>query len=100
MLAPHLMPAEVVNVLRKAEIARDISSDSAALAYAALLDLSFDLYPFGPFTDRVWQLRAGVSSYDAWYVAIAETFDAILVTLDERLVRAPGPRCRFETFGG
>lgn len=51
--------------------------------------------PFAPFAERVWELRANVTSYDAWYVAVAEQFDLPLATLDRRLARSAGPRCRF-----
>jgi predicted nucleic acid-binding protein len=40
-------------------------------------------------------LRFNVSSYDAWYIALAEQLDAPLATLDHRLSAADGPRCRF-----
>jgi predicted nucleic acid-binding protein len=33
--------------------------------------------------------------YDAWYVALAESLEAELATLDTRLARASGPRCGF-----
>lgn len=48
---------------------------------------------------RAWQLRGGVTVYDAAYVALAEEFEAPLMTLDLRLTRAPGPRCAFVTPG-
>ena len=38
-----------------------------------------------------------MTSYDAWYVALAEALGSDLATLDERLVKADGPRCRFLT---
>lgn len=38
-----------------------------------------------------------VTAYDAWYVALAESLDAKLATLDWRLARTPGCRCPFET---
>jgi len=53
--------------------------------------------PVGSFDERVWQLRANVTPYDAWYVALAEALDVPLATLDLRLATAPGPRCRFLT---
>ncbi len=50
-------------------------------------------YPFGPFSDRVWELRANLTVYDAWYVAPAESLGTDLVTAHERLATASGPRC-------
>ena len=46
-----------------------------------------------PFADRVWALRNNLTSYDAWYVALAEVLDCPLVTIDRKLSRASGPRC-------
>jgi predicted nucleic acid-binding protein len=43
--------------------------------------------------DRIWELRDDLSAYDATYVAVAEAFDAPLLTADARLARAPGPTC-------
>jgi len=95
LAAPHLMPAEATNILRRAARVGDISQDVAALAFHDLLDLRVEYYPFEPFADRVWELRSDVASYDAWYVALAETLHSPLATLDRRLSRAPGPRCEF-----
>jgi predicted nucleic acid-binding protein len=53
------------------------------------------LFPYRPFADRIWELRDTVTSYDAWYVALAESLDAPLATLDRRLAGAHGPICRF-----
>ena len=93
--APHLMPAEVANLLRRAALAGKISGDAAALAHADLLALPVELFPYEPFAQRVWELRSTVTAYDAWYVALAETLKAKLATLDAKLRRASGPRCRF-----
>lgn len=97
LAAPHLMPVEVANVLRRAVQKGDLSADSAALAHADLVALRISLFPYAPFAARVWELRGSLTSYDAWYVALAETLRARLGTLDLRLGRAHGPRCRFET---
>ena len=96
--APHLMPAEVANVLRRAELGGELSADVAALAYADLVALPVELYPFEPFAGRVWQLRHAITAYDGWYVALAETLDTPLATLDGRLATAPGPRCTIVHF--
>jgi len=96
MAAPHLMPVEVANILRRAVGSGDLTPDAASLAHADLLALRIDLFPYGPFASRVWELRENVTCYDAWYVALAESLDAPLATLDVRLTRATGPRCRFQ----
>ena len=95
LAAPHLMPVEVANVLRRAASARDISADSASLAHADLQNLRVDLFAYEPFAERVWTLRKGITAYDGWYVALAEILDAPLATLDRRLARSPGARCTF-----
>jgi predicted nucleic acid-binding protein len=80
-----------------AALAGDVSQDSASMAHADLLALPVELFPYEPFAPRVWQLRAGITAYDAWYIALAEELGVALATLDLRLSRAPGPRCRFVT---
>ena len=97
LAAPHLLPVEVANVLRRAAAAGQVSEDVASLAHADLLDLRLELVPYEAVADRVWQLRHNLTAYDAWYVAVAELLDAPLATLDRRLVEAPGPRCEFRT---
>jgi predicted nucleic acid-binding protein len=94
--APGLLPAEVDNILRKAAAAGKISPDAAALAHADLKSLAIDLFPYEPFADRIWELRANVTCYDAWYVALAEFLGCPLATLDARLARASGVKCGFE----
>lgn len=93
LAAPHLMPVEAANILRRAVLAGDLSADIAALAHDDLVQLRVDLFPYEPHAQRVWQLRDNLTAYDAWYVALAEALDAPLITLDERIARAPGPRC-------
>lgn len=95
--APHLAPAEVTHAIRRLAQAGDISESEASIAAREAADLTMLLYPFAPFADRVWQLRANITPYDAWYVALAEALDVPLATLDARLAAAPGPGCRFLT---
>ncbi len=95
LAAPHLLLVEVANILRKAVLGGDVSEDTAALAHADLLSLRVELFPYEPLGARIWELRSNVTAYDAWYVALAEALDAPLGTLDRRLSRASGPRCKF-----
>ena len=96
--APHILAAEVASIFRRDVLAGSISNDSASLMLADVLALPVRLRAFEPFADRVWQLRSNLTPYDAWYVALAEALDAPLATLDQRLIRAPGPRCEFLTY--
>ena len=95
--APHLMPAEAANILRRATLAGEISADTASLAHADLLELDVALFDYRPLAARVWQLRENVTVYDGWYVALAESLSVDLITLDRRLSRAPGCLCAFRT---
>lgn len=95
LAAPHLMPAEVANILRRSALAGEISADIASLANDDLISLRLELFGYGLCAARAWELRANVTAYDAWYVALAEKLGARLATLVVRLPRATGPRCEF-----
>ncbi|MDT8370188.1 MAG: type II toxin-antitoxin system VapC family toxin [Longimicrobiales bacterium] len=95
LVAPHLMPVEVADILRRAQRAGEITPDTAALAHVELGALPVDLFPYDPVASRAWALRKHVTMYDAGYLALAELLDADLATLDRRLTRAPGTACRF-----
>ncbi len=95
LAGPQLLPVEVANVLRRAALAGDVSADSASLAHGDLLKLRIDLFAYEPFAERVWARRDSMSTYDGWYVALAESLNAPLATLDRRLARSGSSRCRF-----
>jgi len=96
LAAPHLLLVEVASILRRAVAVGDLSDEVAALAHADLAALPVELFPYQPFAARVWELRANVTPYDAWYVAVAEAVGSPLATLDRRLSRAHGPTCVFD----
>jgi predicted nucleic acid-binding protein len=99
LYAPHLLDLEVAHVLRRA-VRRGALSDAAAISRLAdLTRLPLERYAHHPFLERIWQLRANLSAYDAAYVALAEALDAPLITLDARLGRAPGHRAQVEVYG-
>lgn len=100
LYAPELVQVEVTNVLRRLELGKKITASEANAAYEDLMQLEIELFPFAPFADRVWELRPTVTSYDAWYVSVAETTGFPLATLDGRLADAPGPKCKFLTPEG
>jgi predicted nucleic acid-binding protein len=81
------------------EIAKQITKLEASAAHEDLMQLELELFAFDLFAERIWELRHNVTSYDAWYVAVAEALKLPLATLDERLSRAKGPTCKFLTPG-
>ena len=93
LVAPELAPAEATNILRRLELSRRVSSSEAAAAHSDLLRLDLECHPFAPFAERVWELRANLTCYDAWYVALAEALGIPLITLDRRIAKAGGPTC-------
>ena len=98
LAAPHLMPVEVASILRRSSLTGDITADTASIAHGDLGLLRVELFDYASTAERVWDLRGTVTPYDAWYVAVAEALDVALVTLDAKLARAPGPRCRFRLW--
>ena len=85
---PHLAIIETTSVLRGLVRASKLTESRAQGALMDLVELPFIRHPHEALLQRVWQLRANLTAYDAAYVALAETLDATLVTCDRRLGRA------------
>lgn len=95
--APDLVLVEATNVLRRLERSKVITTSEANAAQDELMQLNIELFPFEPFAERIWELRHNVTSYDAWYVAVAEAVKLPLATLDESLSKSNGVVCKFLT---
>ena len=93
--APELARVEATNILRRLELAKQLTTPEANAAHEDLMQLDMELLSFDPFAERIWNLRYTVTSYDAWYVAVAEALGLPLATLDVRLSRAKGVACTF-----
>ncbi len=95
--APHLIDAEVGNVLRRHERQGLLSTEEALLALRAAQVAVDHRYPHGaPLSEVAWALRDNLSFYDGLYVALAALLDLPLLTADDRLGRAPGLPCTIE----
>lgn len=97
--APEVIDVEVLGVIRAQHLRGRLDATAAGQAVADLRDWPGDRFGHRLLLDRVWQLRDSVRGWDAFYVALAEAFDATLLTLDARVARAHGPRCRIELAG-
>ena len=95
MHGPAVLKAETISGLRGLESRGRISEAESFRALDRVRRLPVRSYPVDPFIDRIWELRRNLSVYDAWYVALAETLDTSLATLDLRLASASGPTCEF-----
>ena len=94
--APHLLDVEVAQVLRRYAAGGEISAARGRLALGLLARFRIARYPHEPLLARVWALRANMTAYDAVYVALAEALGATLLTRDQRLAAAAGPRAEIE----
>jgi predicted nucleic acid-binding protein len=91
--APDLVDVETVAVLRKRWLAGTLSDRRFAAAIGDLERIDVDRCPTLPLMRRAYELRANVTAYDASYIALAELLGCELLTGDQRLASAPGPRC-------
>lgn len=97
--APEIVDVEVLGVIRAQYLSGALDGTAAGQAMVDLRDWPGERFAHRWMLDRVWQLRDSVRGWDAFYVTLAEALDATLVTLDGRLARAHGPKCRIEVLG-
>ena len=88
LLAPQLMVAEVADALRKHVRVRDISVDQARTALASLPRLFSEIVAMEQLADAALTLARKIehSAYDCFYLVLAESRSAQLVTADTRLI--------------
>ncbi len=96
--APHLLDTEVLQVLRRLVIGKELTPDHAAMAVEDLQGLDIVRHAHGDLTARVWQLRHNLSAYDATYLALAESMAATLVTCDRGFDKIPDRRAVVELW--
>ena len=97
VFAPAYLDIEVVAALRGLARRSDVLAADAPALVAQLLRMPIRREPLvRSTTDRIWQLRANMTAYDAGYVALAEHLTASLLTCDRKYTAAPGLRCTVE----
>ena len=98
--APEVVDVDVFGVIRAQHLRGRLDRTAARQAVTDLRDWPGERVAHRWLLERAWDLRDSVRGWDAFYVALAEAFDATLLTLDARLARAHGPTCRIEVVGG
>lgn len=97
--APHLVDVELGSVLRRMTHRGQLTPGLAAVLLDAAPGLVDQRYGHrGTLATRAWALRETVSFYDALYVALAASLDAVLLTADRRLATAPALPCAVEVI--
>lgn len=94
---PHIFEIEVVSALRR-HAAHSLSPGRSAKLIKDLTSMSLTRYPHTALLRRIWEMRDNITAYDAAYVALAESLDAPLVTMDGRLARAAEAYTTVELF--
>ena len=89
LVAPELLDAEVLAVLRRAVLGGRLSEPRARAALADLAAWNVRRLSHTALLREAWALRRNVSAYDALYVAVARLLQATVLTADGPLSRAP-----------
>lgn len=63
-----------------------------------LLSMQVTFHDYTVFVERIWSLKENVTSYDASYIALAETLQAPLLTRDRKLAGSSGHSVTLELF--
>lgn len=91
---PEHFVAETANALRGLWLGKVLDDRDFDRALGALGASDLDVWPTRELLPRMRQLASNATAYDAAYVALAEDTGSILLTVDAKLARIPGIRCR------
>ena len=90
LVAPEMLDAEVLSVLRRAVLNGHLEETRAQMVVEDLLRWPVDRISHRFLAPLAWQYHRNVSAYDAFYVAAARAQGIPLMTADGRLSRASG----------
>jgi predicted nucleic acid-binding protein len=93
-IVPELFDLECIAACRRlpSGTGRDVRQAKVVAALGVSLLDRVETWEFLP---RIVQLLPNVTTFDAAYVVTAEAYGVPLLTSDQRLSRATGPRCEF-----
>jgi predicted nucleic acid-binding protein len=94
--APVTVDAEVLHALRRMWTAKLVTEADALAALDGFHAIEISRHPVQPFLDRMWSLRHNITTYDAGYVALAESLNLPLLTRDWRLAHSSGHTATIE----
>lgn len=89
-VAPDLLDAEVLHAIARYVRRGELSVARAEQALRLLTAAGIERFAITPLVMDAWALRDNLSSYDAFYVALARALACPLITCDRALAGAPG----------
>lgn len=89
LLAPELVDAEVLAVLRREVLGGRLAADRATEAVEDLKAWDITRVPHRDLLEVAWSLRHNATAYDALYLAAARMHGATVLTADGPLARIP-----------
>lgn len=90
LVAPELMDAEVLSVLRKMVLRGRLEEERARIVVEDLIRWPVTRVRHRELARWAWYHHRNVTAYDALYVACASLYRIPLLTADSRLTRASG----------
>ncbi len=99
LTVPAIFGAEATSALRTLVLRGSLDPIRALGAIRQIRSIRLIQYPFEPFISRVWELRNTMTTYDGWYVALAESLGTELVTADQKLAESSGSRAPIRFLG-
>ena len=94
--APHSIDGEVLSAIFKLSRRRRLTDQHVDEIIDIYRGLTIERHAMTALLARIWRLRHNVSSYDAAYVALAESLNIPLLTRDGRLSRSSGHTATIE----
>lgn len=91
--APAGLDLEFASALRRLTLAGIVSASDGREALDRFMAMNIDRHETARLLPRIWALRHDISSYDAAYVALAESLGVPLLTRDRRLARTAQRYC-------
>ena len=88
LLAPEMVDAEVLSVMRREVLGGRLDPASARVAIEDMSAWPVERIPNRALASLAWEHYRNVSAYDALYVAAAQLYQLPLITADGRLARA------------
>ena len=90
LIAPQLMLAEVVNVLRRRTQSAEINAEEGEQILQCILELPVSLFDHATLAQDSYELALehGLTGYDGMFLALARQQNARLYSYDRKLLKA------------